>query len=93
MFLSHLAQTSLEPLLIDIESASGVVLHGKDGKRWLDLISGISVSSVGHCHPEVVAAIHGQLNKYMHVMVYGELVLSPQVDFAKSLVDLLPAPL
>lgn len=93
MFLSHLAQTSLEPLLIDIESASGVVLHGKDGKRWLDLISGISVSSAGHCHPEVVAAIHGQLNKYMHVMVYGELVLSPQVNFAKSLVDLLPAPL
>lgn len=93
LFLSHLAQTSHEPLLIDIESASGVVLHGTEGRQWLDLISGISVSSAGHCHPEIVEAIHHQLEQYMHVMVYGELIMSPQVRFAQALVELLPAPL
>jgi len=90
LFLTHLAPTSDAPLLLEIESAKGVELFGKDGKKWLDLISGISVSNVGHCHPDVVAAVTAQASKYMHVMVYGELVQSPQVEYAHALTTLLP---
>lgn len=90
LFLNHLAQTSDAPVLLEIESAKGVELFGNDGKKWLDLISGISVSNVGHCHPDVVRAVTEQASRYMHVMVYGELVQSPQVQFAKALTDLLP---
>jgi acetylornithine/N-succinyldiaminopimelate aminotransferase len=90
LFLQHLAPTSTTPLLLEIERAKGVVLYGKDGEQWFDLISGISVSNVGHCHPNVVAAVCEQAEKFMHLMVYGELVQSPQVQFAKALTDLLP---
>ena len=90
LFLTHLAQTSDAPLLLEIESAKGVVMFGKNGKKWLDLISGISVSNVGHCHPEVVKAVTDQASKYMHLMVYGELVQTPQVEFASALTAMLP---
>ncbi len=90
LFLTHLAPTSDAPLLLEIEKASGVELHGKNGKKWLDLISGISVSNVGHCHPDVVRAVTDQAALYMHLMVYGELVQSPQVAFAKALTEQLP---
>jgi acetylornithine/N-succinyldiaminopimelate aminotransferase len=90
IFLEHLAQTSREPLLMEIESAKGSVLYGPDGKEYLDLISGISVSNVGHCHPAVVAAVQEQCAKYMHVMVYGELVQSPQTSLALALIRMLP---
>ena len=90
LFLHHLAQTSTTPLLLEIDHAIGVEMFGKDGKKYLDLISGISVSNVGHCHPEVVQAITDQANKYMHLMVYGELVQTPQVAYAEALTGLLP---
>jgi len=90
LFLSHLAQTSDTPLMLEIERASGVELYGTEGQKWIDLISGIAVSNVGHCHPDVVKAISDQASKYMHVMVYGELIQSPQVKFAEALVSLLP---
>lgn len=91
LFLNHIAQTSETPLALEIEKAEGVYLFDTSGKRYLDLISGISVSNVGHRHPKVVSAIKEQVDKYMHTMVYGEYIQSPQVKLAKHLADNLPA--
>ncbi len=93
VFLQHVAQTSTAPLLIEIERAEGVYMYGPEGRRYLDLISGISVSSLGHSHPRIVKAVQDQAAKYMHLMVYGEFVASPQTAFAKALTDILPASL
>ena len=90
LFLKHVAQTSESPLLLEVERAEGVYLFGPDGKRYFDLISGVSVSNVGHCHPRVVEAVAEQASKYMHLMVYGEYVQYPQVRFAQRLTALLP---
>ena len=89
-FLQHVAQTSPSPPGLDIESAKGVYLFDHNGKKYLDLISGISVSSLGHGHPEILAAAKNQIDKHMHLMVYGEYVISPQVALAKRLSELLP---
>ncbi len=91
LFLSNLAQTTDFPLAIEIVKAEGIYLYGPKGERYLDLISGIGVSNVGHCHPKVLAAIHEQVDQYLHVMVYGEYIQSPQTQLAKALVDTLPA--
>lgn len=92
LFFNHLAQTSDFPLALEIERAESVFMYGADGTRYYDLISGIAVSNVGHRHPEVLAAIHAQLDKYMHLMVYGEYVQSPQVQLAEALVQTLQVP-
>ena len=92
-FLNHLAQTSDAPLALDIVKAQGNYLYDRAGKAYLDLIGGISVCNVGHTHPKVVAAIQKQAESYLHVMVYGELIQSPQVDYASQLAQLLPDPL
>lgn len=95
-FFDHLAQTSDFPLALEIEKAEGVYMYGPDGKSYIDLISGIGVSNVGHRHPKVLEAIHAQLDKHMHLLVYGEYVQSAQVQLAKALADTLrlesPAP-
>lgn len=93
LFLKHLAQTSDFPLGLEIERAEGVYMYDVQGKRYADLISGIGVSNVGHRHPRVVAAIHEQVDKYMHLMVYGEYIQSPQVRLASLLAGLMPAAL
>jgi acetylornithine/N-succinyldiaminopimelate aminotransferase len=93
LFQQHLAQTSPEPLGLHITSAKGNYLTDIDGKEYIDLIGGISVCNVGHCHPKVVAAIKAQADLYLHVMVYGELVQTPQLAFAQKLTDHLPAEL
>ncbi|MCB0685634.1 MAG: aspartate aminotransferase family protein [Saprospiraceae bacterium] len=93
IFLRHVAQTSPAPLLTQIVKARGMYLHTADGQQILDLISGIGVSALGHCHPAIVHAVQSQAEKYLHTMVYGEFVLSPQVQLAKKLVDLLPSSL
>ena len=90
LFLMHQAQTSHFPLMLEIERAEGVYLFDVNGKQYLDLISGISVSSLGHGNEHVKNAIKQQLDKYMHLMVYGEFIQSPQVQLAKNLTDLLP---
>ncbi len=90
LFLEHIAQTSEMPMGLEIEKAEGVYLTDINGKRYLDLISGISVSNVGHRHPKVVEGIKNQLDKYMHLMVYGEYIQSPQVLLATLLTTLLP---
>ncbi len=90
LFLNHVAQVSNSPLGIEIERADSVYLFDNTGKQYIDFISGISVSNVGHCHPEVVNAITKQIQQYMHVMVFGELIQGSQVQLAKALTDILP---
>jgi putrescine aminotransferase len=93
LFLSHLAQTTDFPLMLEIERADGVYMYGPEGKPYMDLISGIGVSNVGHRHPKVIQAIQAQLDKYLHLMVYGEYVQSPQVKLAQALCETLPSSL
>jgi len=90
LFLQHLAPTSEFPLMLEVERGEGVHLYGPDGKKYIDFIAGISVSSLGHCHPKVVEATKAQLDKYLHTMVYGEYVLSPQVQLASLMAEHLP---
>jgi acetylornithine/succinyldiaminopimelate/putrescine aminotransferase len=90
LFLTNNAQTTDFPLLLEFERAEGVYMYDKDGRPFIDLISGIGVSNLGHCNSYVVNAIKEQLDKYMHLMVYGEYVQTPQVRFAEKLVSLLP---
>src|SRR6202012_3609212 len=90
LFLANNAQTTNFPLLLEFERAEGIYLYDKNGKAYADLISGIGVSNLGHGNPEVIDAIKQQVDKYMHLMVYGEYVQTPQVRFAEKLVSLLP---
>ena len=92
-FLNHVGQTSDAPLALEIVKAEGCKLFDKEGKTYIDLIGGISVCNIGHRHPNVIEAIKKQLDAYLHIMVYGELVQSPQVQYAKILADHLPASL
>ena len=89
-FLQHVGQTSPEPLLIEVARAEGVFFYTPEGKPYYDLISGVSVSNVGHANPAVVDAVCSQARDYMHVMVYGELVETPQVEYARLLAEHLP---
>ncbi|TMI66070.1 MAG: aspartate aminotransferase family protein [Bacteroidetes bacterium] len=93
LFLKHIAQTSPSPLAFEIARAEGCLLYDINGKEYLDLIGGISVANTGHRHPKVIEAIQKQLDAYLHVMVYGEFVESPQVQYAKLLTEHLPASL
>jgi len=93
LFLQHLAQTSPAPLALEIVRAEGCLLYDIGGKSYLDLIGGISVANVGHRHPAVVEAIKKQVDAYMHIMVYGEFVESPQVEYASLLTKHLPSSL
>ena len=93
IFLRHIAQTSATPLALEIVRAEGSSLFDAAGKEYIDLIGGISVANVGHRHPKVIEAIKKQLDVYLHVMVYGEFVEAPQVQYAKFLTDHLPEPL
>ena len=90
LFLRHLAPTSEFPLLLEIERAAGVYLYDPAGKPYLDLISGIGVSALGHCHPAVVGAVREQSERFLHTMVYGEYVLAPQVRLAELMTRNLP---
>lgn len=93
LFLNHLGQTSASPLCLEIVKAQGCKLYDVQGNEFIDLIGGISVCNVGHRHPAVIAAIQKQLDAYLHIMVYGELVQSPQVEYATLLTANLPASL
>jgi acetylornithine/N-succinyldiaminopimelate aminotransferase len=90
LFLANNAQTTNFPLLLEFERAEGIYIFDKDGKPYIDLISGIGVSNLGHSNAYVIDAIKQQLDKYMHLMVYGEYVQTPQVRFAEKLISLLP---
>ena len=90
-FFRHIAQTSPAPIGVEIERAQGAWLYARDGRRYLDFISGIGVANLGHGNPAVLEAIARQAQRYLHVMVYGEYVLDAQVKLARRLAQLLPA--
>ena len=90
LFLKNTAQTSNSPRLLEIERAEGVYLYGPNGEKYMDLVSGFNVSNIGHRHPKVLEAIQDQLNRFMHVTVYGEFVQAPQVQLATELLEVLP---
>ena len=90
LFLNHIAQTSPSPMGLEIEKAEGCYLFDSNGKKYIDLISGISVSNIGHCHPKVIEAVNEQMRKHAHLMVYGEYVQYPQVKLAEKIISLLP---
>ncbi len=89
-FLAHVGQTSPSPMLVEVARAEGTFFYTPEGKRYYDLVAGVSVSNVGHSNPAVVRAVQEQAARYMHVMVYGELVERPQVEYAARIAALLP---
>ncbi len=93
IFLQHIAQTSDAPISLEIIKAEGAILFDANDRRYLDLIGGISVCNVGHGNQKVMQAIRQQTERYLHVMVNGELVLSPQTNYAKLLCENLPGKL
>ncbi len=92
-FLSHLGQTSPFPFLVEVERAEGIYIYDKQGKAYMDMISGVAVNNIGHRHPKVVSALKDQIDKYLHVMVYGEFIQDPQQLLVKELLEVLPKPL
>jgi len=90
LFFQHLAQTSDKPIGIEVASAEGIYIMDVNGKKLVDMIAGFSVCNIGHSHPDVIHAIQQQVEKYMHVIVYGEFIQAPQVQYAKALTSLLP---
>ncbi len=93
LFYRHLGMTSPYPMDLEFSHASGVWLYTPAGEKYLDLVSGVSVSNVGHCNPEIVKAISEQASRYMHLMVYGEFIQQPQTDLAEKLSSILPSTL
>lgn len=91
LFFRHIAQTSPSPLGIEIQRADGVFLYSTDNRRYIDLVSGVSVSNIGHGNKEVIDAVKLQVEKHMHLMVYGEIIQSPQVEHATLLCSQLPS--
>ncbi len=90
-FLRHVGQTSPGPMMVEVARAEGVFFYSPDGKRYYDLIAGVTVNNVGHANPAVVEAVRRQAGEYMHVMVYGEMIERPQVRYAEKIASLLPA--
>ena len=92
-FLEHIGQTSPSPMMVEVARAEGSFFYTPEGKRYFDLVAGVSVSNVGHANPDVVRAVQQQAADYMHVMVYGEMVERPQVEYAHKIAGLLPGEL
>ena len=89
-FLEELAQTNPNPLLIEADHADGVYIYDKEGNKYMDMIAGLCVNNLGHNHPKIITAIKTQVDKHLHVMVYGEFVQQAQLDLSKNLISLLP---
>ena len=89
-FINTLGQTNQSPYLIDVERANGIYIYDKTGKAFIDMIAGVGVTNIGHNHPKVVNALKAQIDKHLHVMVYGEFIQDSQLNFAKKLTSLLP---
>jgi len=92
-FFKYQAQTSPQPLAMEISHAKGSYIYDKSGKTYLDFVAGVSACSLGHSHPKVVNAIKAQLDQYLHVMVYGEYIQAPALELSKLLAKHLPDPL
>jgi acetylornithine/succinyldiaminopimelate/putrescine aminotransferase len=91
LFLKIQGQTNPYPYLIDVETAKGIYIYDKSGKSYMDMISGVAVSNIGHSHPKIIEAIKNQVDKHMHVMVYGEFIQDSTLAFSKKLISLLPS--
>jgi acetylornithine/succinyldiaminopimelate/putrescine aminotransferase len=89
-FLSRLGQTSPFPFMLDIDRAEGIFIYDKSGKSYMDMIAGVAVNNIGHNHPKVVEALKTQIDRHLHVMVYGEFIQDAQSNFATTLTSLLP---
>ncbi|MEO0555397.1 MAG: aspartate aminotransferase family protein [Bacteroidota bacterium] len=90
IFLKNIAQTTGQPFMLEVAYAKGIYLYSPDGREYIDMISGIAVSNLGHRHPKVIEAIRNQLDRHLHVMVYGEFIQSSPNLLAKKLTSLLP---
>lgn len=90
LFIKHQGQTTPYPLCIEVSKANGLYITDTSGKKYLDLVAGVSACAIGHCHPRIVKAVQEQAASYMHVMVYGEFIQSPQLQLAKKLASVLP---
>ncbi len=93
VFFQHVAQTSPAPLSLDIVKAEGLFLYDREGVPYMDMVSGIGPSLLGHQHPSITAALHHQVDQYLHTLVYGEFILSPQTRLAAAIADRLPSSL
>ncbi len=91
LFLNHLAQTSLTPMMLEISSAQGVFLFDKFDKKYFDLVSGVNVSVLGHKNPYIIEAVKDQVDRHMHLMVYGEFLQEPQIEYASLVTSYLPS--
>ena len=89
-FITYQAKTTPNPLGLEVSKAKGSYIFDSKGKKYLDFVAGISACSLGHRHPEIIKAIKKQLNKFLHVMVYGEYVQEPTVKLCKKIAGLLP---
>ena len=89
-FLKFQGQTNQSPYLIEVERAEGIYIYDKSGKSYMDMIAGVAVNNTGHSHPKIIEAIKNQVDKYLHVMVYGEFIQDSQLNFSKKLASLLP---
>ena len=89
-FLSVQGPTNQSPYLIDVDYAEGIYIFDKSGKSYMDMIAGVAVNNIGHKHPKVISALKTQIDKHLHVMVYGEFIQDSQLDFSKKLASLLP---
>jgi len=92
-FLAFQGQTNPFPFLINVKNAKGIFIYDKNGKSYMDMIAGVAVNNIGHNHPKVIQAIKNQLDKHMHVMVYGEFIQDAPLEFSKRLSSLLPSSL
>jgi len=92
-FLNALGQTNQSPFLIDVDRAEGIYIYDKSGKAYMDMISGVAVNNIGHNHPRVIKSLKNQIDKHLHVMVYGEFIQDSQLGFANKLISMLPAEL
>lgn len=89
-FKKYQGQTSPYPFLIEVDRAEGIYIFDKNGKCYTDMIAGVAVNNIGHNHPKVIKALKNQIDKHLHVMVYGEFIQEAQLEFAKKLTSLLP---
>lgn len=92
-FIQKLGQTNQSPYLIDVDRAEGIYIYDKENKAYMDMIAGVAVSNVGHNHPKITQALKSQIDRHLHVMVYGEFIQDAQLAFAQRLISLLPASL
>ncbi|MCO4813941.1 MAG: aspartate aminotransferase family protein [Flavobacteriales bacterium] len=89
-FLNSQGQTSPTPYLIEVDRAEGIYIYDKSNKSYMDMIAGVAVNNIGHGHPKVVSALKNQIDKHLHVMVYGEFIQDSQLAFSQKLASLLP---